>query len=54
MISHSNEKVVPSRCETAQTEDVLKRVAGETAAELDALLPSILDKAFKGEFLSHI
>jgi type I restriction enzyme, S subunit len=29
--------------------DVLKRLQAETAAELDALLPSILDKAFKGE-----
>jgi type I restriction enzyme S subunit len=30
-------------------EDALKRLQAETAAELDALLPSILDKAFKGE-----
>jgi len=29
--------------------DALKRLQSETAAELDALLPSILDKAFKGE-----
>jgi type I restriction enzyme S subunit len=29
--------------------DVLKRLQAETAAELDALLPSILDRAFKGE-----
>jgi type I restriction enzyme, S subunit len=29
--------------------DALMRLQGETAAELDALLPSILDKAFKGE-----
>ncbi len=29
--------------------DELKRVHAETAAELDALLPSILDKSFKGE-----
>jgi type I restriction enzyme S subunit len=29
--------------------DVLKRLQAETAAELAALLPSILDKAFKGE-----
>ena len=28
--------------------DVLKRLQTETAAELDALLPSVLDKAFKG------
>ncbi len=29
--------------------DGLARLQSETAAELDALLPSILDKAFKGE-----
>jgi type I restriction enzyme S subunit len=29
--------------------DALKKLQDETAAELDALLPSILDKAFKGE-----
>jgi hypothetical protein len=27
----------------------LKRLQAETAAELNALLPSVLDKAFKGE-----
>ena len=29
--------------------DSLKQLQSETSAELDALLPSILDKAFKGE-----
>ncbi len=29
--------------------DALKNLQAETAAELDALLPSILDRAFKGE-----
>ena len=29
--------------------DALKRLQSETSAELDALLPSILDRAFKGE-----
>ena len=29
--------------------DALKRLHAETAAELDALMPSILDRAFKGE-----
>ena len=32
-----------------QEVDALKRLQAETAAELDALLPAILDKAFKGE-----
>jgi type I restriction enzyme S subunit len=29
--------------------DALKKLQGQTAAELDALLPAILDRAFKGE-----
>ena len=29
--------------------DALKRLQAETAAKLDALLPAILDRAFKGE-----
>lgn len=29
--------------------DALKRLQSETAAELAALLPAILDRAFKGE-----
>lgn len=29
--------------------DGMRRLQAETAAELDALLPAILDKAFKGE-----
>ena len=29
--------------------DALKRLQAETAAELGALLPSVLDKAFRGE-----
>ena len=36
--------------QSTQTEtDVLKRLQTETAAKLDALLPAILDRAFKGE-----
>jgi hypothetical protein len=29
--------------------DSLKRLQAESAAELDALLPAVLDRAFKGE-----
>jgi type I restriction enzyme S subunit len=29
--------------------DMLKKLQAQTAEELDALLPSILDKAFKGQ-----
>jgi hypothetical protein len=32
-----------------KTACLLKRLQAETAAELDALLPSISDRAFKGE-----
>ncbi len=40
-----------TRLDALQVEvDALKRLQAETAAELDALLPSILDRAFKGEF----
>jgi len=31
--------------------DALKRLQAETAVELDALLPSILDRAFRGELV---
>lgn len=31
--------------------DALKRMQAETAAELDALLPAVLDRAFKGELV---
>jgi type I restriction enzyme, S subunit len=30
-------------------DDALKRLQASSAAELDALLPAILDRAFKGE-----
>ena len=30
--------------------DALKRLQAETATELDAILPAILDRVFKGEF----
>ena len=38
-----------------QTEmDMLKQLQGETAAELHVLLPSILDRAFRGELLAGL
>jgi len=41
---------IVAELDTLQTEvDRLKALQAETAAELDALLPSILDRAFKGE-----
>jgi type I restriction enzyme S subunit len=41
---------IVSELDALQAEvDALKRLQAETAAELDALLPSILDKAFRGE-----
>jgi len=39
-----------SELDTWQTEvNKLKRLQAETATELDALLPSVLDRAFRGE-----
>jgi hypothetical protein len=35
--------------EAARSCDALKHLQTETAAELDALLPAILERAFKGE-----
>jgi type I restriction enzyme S subunit len=41
---------IVSELDAMQAEvDALKRLQAETAAELDALLPAILDRAFKGE-----
>jgi type I restriction enzyme S subunit len=41
---------VVAELDALQTEvDALKRLQAETAATLDALLPSVLDRAFKGE-----
>lgn len=46
---HEQRRIV-SELDGLQTQvDALKRLQAETAAELDALLPSILDRAFKGE-----
>ena len=42
---------IVSELDALQAEvDALKALQAETGAELDALLPSILDKAFKGEY----
>jgi type I restriction enzyme S subunit len=46
----SEQRQIVAELDALQAEvDALKRLQSETAAELDALLPSILDKAFKGE-----
>jgi len=46
----SEQRRIVAQLDALQVEaDALKRLQAETAAELDALLPSILDKAFKGE-----
>jgi restriction endonuclease S subunit len=43
---------IVSELDVLQAEvDALKRLQAGTAAELDALLPAILDRAFKGELL---
>jgi type I restriction enzyme S subunit len=43
------QRIVGTLNELQSHTDALKQVQAATAAELDALLPSILDKAFKGE-----
>ncbi len=46
----TEQRRIVAELDTLQTEvDRLKALQAETAAELDALLPSILDRAFKGE-----
>jgi type I restriction enzyme, S subunit len=46
----TNQRRIVAELDALQAEvDALKSLQAETAAELDALLPSILDKAFKGE-----
>jgi type I restriction enzyme S subunit len=45
-----NQHWIVSELDALQVEvDALKRLQAETAAELDALLPAVSDKAFKGE-----
>lgn len=46
----AEQRRIVAELDALQTEvDALKRLQAETAAELEALLPSILDRAFKGE-----
>jgi type I restriction enzyme S subunit len=46
----AEQRRIVAELDALQTEvDVLKRLQAETATELDALLPAILDRAFKGE-----
>lgn len=46
----AEQRRIVSQLEALQLQvDALKRLQTETAAELDALLPAILDRAFKGE-----
>ena len=47
----AEQRRIVSELDALQAEvDVLMRLQAETTTELDALLPAILDKAFKGEF----
>ena len=48
--SLSEQRRIVAELDALQTEvDALKRLQAETAAELDSLLPAVLDRAFKGE-----
>jgi len=45
------ERRVVAELDALQTQvDGLKKLQAEAAAELDAMLPSILDRAFRGDF----
>jgi len=45
-----DQRRIVAELDASQTQvEVLKRLQAETGAELDAILPSILDKAFKGQ-----
>jgi type I restriction enzyme, S subunit len=46
---HEQRRIVSSLDNLQSKVDSLRQLQSETSAELDALLPSILDKAFKGE-----
>src|SRR5438552_9040166 len=49
----AEQRRIVSELDALQAEvDALKRLQAKTAAELDALLPAVLDKAFKGELLN--
>jgi type I restriction enzyme S subunit len=48
--SHSEQRQIVAELDTLQAQlDALNGLQAETAVELDALLPAILDRAFKGE-----
>jgi len=48
----SEQRQIVAELDTLQAKvDTLKRLQSETSVELDALLPAILDRAFKGELL---
>jgi type I restriction enzyme, S subunit len=50
VLSFSEQRRIVAELDALQAEvDALKRRQAETAIELDALLPSILDRAFKGD-----
>ena len=50
MPSLAEQRRIVAELDTLQAEvDALKRLQAETATELDALLPALLDRAFKGE-----
>lgn len=49
-VSLNDQRLIVSHLDTLQAKvDSLKRLQDETTAELNAMIPSILDKAFKGE-----
>ena len=50
-LSPAEQRRIVAELDALQAEvDALKRLQAETAAELDALLPGVLDFALKGEY----
>jgi len=48
----AEQRSIVAKLDANQSEvDAIKRLQAETAAELDALLPAVLDRAFKGELV---
>ena len=46
---HEQQRIVADLNDLQRSTDTLKALQAETSAGLDALMPSILDKAFRGE-----
>jgi type I restriction enzyme R subunit len=53
-LSKSERRIVAYLDSLQAKVDALRRLQTETSAELDAMMPSVLDKAFKGEMVAQM